>query len=677
MASRRRRLPNTFLILLGALLVPTSLSGCGSSGGGGTVTRDTTVMVYFVGSNLTAGAIGNIHEMMAVGSSAGMSVLIQTGGSERTATEPAENENAMQPENIDWTHVQRYLVNKGSLDQLDDLGAESKASPEPAIDMGDPATLAAFLEWGATNYPAKHYILVLWDHGGGVNGGFGTDDITGSRLSVAAIGETLDAAQAAQGVKFEVVGYDACLMANAEVAASLRAASSYMVASQDDIDSLSWDYVPFLEYVRDNPGASGAAIGRVIVDGFAAKMRANEIEPFTLSVVDLSKAQALSDATDSFAQELMKYTAGTTGNPAAWRQIALARSRALDWGTSAIYGQSRDLVDMRAFVSGVVEAITTAIAPDLALTAAGTALEEALDAAVVYEISVGSDLSATGLSLYFPSILSSYPDEHYPAHTAVDGNPYFAPGYTSAAAGLVEAYYTFYGRNTTALEASVEMSADPAHPLDALIRNGFDSALAAHWDPSCKLYTDPGPLAPAVTAPCYSGMQTVQGTGSVVDTTVTFAYGNEWPKIMGHPVVMLPDHVASVRLFESSYLIPAYLYSSTQNGTGYEAGYLKVEEIEPAVPGDSPYRVSGFQADALVPGKTKDLVNGQVYALGAYYVDDQGTRYFFRTDQTVMVTSGSLRIESSAIADGEFAYFVTDLTGAVWQSRRVSFTPEP
>ena len=665
------------LLLSGALLASLTLAGCGSSNGGGgePVPRETTVMVYFLASDLTAGAIGNIEEMMRVGSTANMNVIIQTGGSKQTATEPAEDPNAMQAAGIDWTRVQRYVVNKGSLEQIEDLGAESEDKPDPAIDMGHATTLAAFLQWGAVHYPAKHYILLLWDHGGGVNGGFGPDDITKSRISVATVGQVLEAASTDQGVVFDVVGYDACLMANAEVAASLRAAASYMVASQDLVSSLSFAYEPFLEYVTTHPGASGAAIGTVIVDSFAEKMRAAKIEPFTLSVVDLSKAQELSDATDGFAGALSGYTANTPANRAAWRQIALARSRSLDWGTSAIFEEARDLVDMRDFVSRVVEGITTAIAPDAGLTAAGARLEAAIDEAVVHEVSEGSDVAATGLSVYFPAILWTYPGKRYTENTASGGTPYFAVAYTDGTTGLVKAYHAFYVANGEALQARMTMSVDPALPLNALIENGLDSALAAHWIPSCKLYTDGSPIAPAVTAPCYSGMWPVQTTGSVDEVELTFDSGLGWPKIMDHPVIMLPDHVSSVRLEDNGFLIPAYLFQSAETAAGYVEGYLRVEEDPPARDGGRLFHATGFERDALNPGKPEPLKDGQVYALGAYHVDDQGSAYFLRTDQTVMVSSSGLRITMSAIAGGEFAWFVTDLTGLVVASTRVPFLP--
>ena len=33
--------------------------------------------------------------------------------------------------------------------------------------MANPETLSDFVHWGAENYPARKYALLLWDRGGG------------------------------------------------------------------------------------------------------------------------------------------------------------------------------------------------------------------------------------------------------------------------------------------------------------------------------------------------------------------------------------------------------------------------------------------------------------------------------------------------------------------------------
>jgi hypothetical protein len=386
--------------------------------------------------------------------------------------------------------------------------------------------------------------VILWDHGGGVNGGFGPDDMTGSKLSVADISQTLKQA-AGQAMRFEIVGYDACLMATAEVAASLYQVSNYMVASRDIEDSLSWAYVLFLTYVTTNPGVGGMEIGTNIVDTYVAKLAAAGQQSFTLSVVDLSKAKALVDATEAFSTALAPYAARQDG----WKQIAQARVRSLDWYTNPLTKLSVDLVDMHTFVFKVVDYVNKSIAPDDALTGAGIALGNAIESAVAYNKATGSDVAATGLTLYFPASVRAYPDKKYPANTMVGGLPYFASLYTGATNGLVKSYYDFYLANREALQATVTMSGTSADSLTATINNDFDNVIAVNQSASCKVYGPDGEITPA--PPCFHAMQNVQGATAIPGGKwlVTFSKTAEWPYLTdgaahSFPVAMIPDQLA-------------------------------------------------------------------------------------------------------------------------------------
>ena len=53
------------------------------------------------------------------------------------------------------------------------------AATESPANMGDPATFLDFLNFTYANYPASHYGLICWDHGGGPIGGYGYDELFG------------------------------------------------------------------------------------------------------------------------------------------------------------------------------------------------------------------------------------------------------------------------------------------------------------------------------------------------------------------------------------------------------------------------------------------------------------------------------------------------------------------
>lgn len=673
-------LRRTFLppLLLCALLAPFSLSGCSSKSGGAPAQVDTTVLVYVIGSDLETRAqfaTHNIEEMMQVGSTASMNVVLQTGGARPEGTEPADKK-AMQPSSIDWTRVQRYYVHQDSLEQVADLGPDVKNTP---FDMGSPATLEAFLTWGVEHYPAKKYILVLWDHGGGVNHGVGPDEITGTPLTVAGISQALTDVSKSLEQKFAIVGFDTCLMGTAEVATSLASTAEYLVASQDLEPGPGWDYSAFLDYVTQNPTATGDEIGITIVDSYVNKStRRDPSYPVTLSVVDLSKSQGLITATGNFATALLPYAE----NAAGWKQIALARLGTLDWDTSAMFGMTTDLVDMNGFVTRVVANVNASIAADPELTRTGAALAAAIDDAVVYSEGSGSDGGATGLTVYFPSVMWAFVEngdplyKTYAFNTTVDGSPFFSDAYTNGATGLVTKYFDFYKANKATLAASVTMAASPGEPFAATISSDFDYALAAHRPTDlCKLYTGVKVTAPFVLAPCYDGMQAVierTPAAAAGAWKVDFAPEEKWPHIWDFPIVMVPDQIALNRTGEfATYLVPVFAYD--EEHAEYEPGFLRVEDTFDPDPAKR-YEVLGFQYHAVrTSGKIAPLEHGMFFALGAYHPE---SGEFLRSDRAVFVEGTNLQVIEQLVGGGQFTYFVADLTGTIQSPNEpVYYTP--
>lgn len=659
---------------LAVLLATSILSACGSSSSTPAAPADTTVLVYIVGSNLeseSAQATGNLKEMMLVGSQAGrLNVVVQTGGAKKPPLAAPTHPADMHPDNIDWTHVQRYLVNHLSLTQVADLGAESV--DDPALNMGSGVTLGEFIDWGVATYPARKYVVVLWDHGGGVNGGVGPDEVTArSVLSVPTIVEALSAVAQAREVEFELVGFDACHMATMEVASGLAASASYMVASEDVEQGTGWDWSAFLAYARDNPAATGKEIGVAIADGFAEKQRESD---FTLSVIDLSVVSELSNATDVLVGKLGRYLDRATFENRGWMAIAKARALSIDWGTSAVYGGSTDLVDAVDLAGNLVARINDTIAPDAALTAAGEAFVAAVEKAVVYDVAGGTDIGATGLTLYFPSVLKDYPEKAYTQNTSLNGVPYFSPFYT-ASWGFAKDYFDFYFENPAALQANVAMSETPEDPLEAIVDNDHDSVLAARKGASCTYYVVPQ-IPPYVetekTGPCYDAAQVVTGVKSATtnEWLVTFAYDGAWPRMSdasnAYPIVLLPDQYSATKFGHlNGYLVPAWkkLVDPDTLAVSYQAGYLVVNEYEPAVPGPRALKATSFRASATVPDKGEDIEN-ETYALGVYVGGSAGYA-FNRSDRMIAAKNGVITMGTTTLSGGSFGYILTDLTGRV------------
>ena len=59
----------------------------------------------------------------------------------------------------------------------EESGERIVAHTEKSANMGISQTLSAFVDYCTENYPADHYGLILWNHGGGPLWGYGSDEL--------------------------------------------------------------------------------------------------------------------------------------------------------------------------------------------------------------------------------------------------------------------------------------------------------------------------------------------------------------------------------------------------------------------------------------------------------------------------------------------------------------------
>ncbi|MBI5087217.1 MAG: lamin tail domain-containing protein, partial [Acidobacteria bacterium] len=114
--------------------------------------------------------------------------------------------------------------------------------------MGDPTELAAFVEWAKAAYPAERYALILSAHGDGWKS-YGPDETSpGARgFDFLYMGELQSALR---GQRFDLIGFDACMMAGIEVATQLRDVTDYYVASEQTIPGFGFPYDTFSAGLR-------------------------------------------------------------------------------------------------------------------------------------------------------------------------------------------------------------------------------------------------------------------------------------------------------------------------------------------------------------------------------------------------------------------------------------------
>lgn len=351
-------------------------SGDGGQGGGGTG-RSWTVLVYMVAdNNLEPYGLQDIAEMAAVGSTRDLKIVVQA---DRAVGYSADPLGSMP----DWTTAKRILVERDAVTELADLG-------EP--NMGQVETLVDFVAWGVDTYPADRYALVFWDHGGAWPG-FGGDESTRDHDLLdlpelkAGVAQSL---QAAGLQRFDLIGFDACLMATYEVAAALAPYGRYFLASEELEPGHGWDYRS-LEVLRNDPTTTPAQLGTRLISDFAGQAQAQQTAAnITLSLVDLGAFDALHDAVGRLAE-------GLTGTVQA-QATTLGRQRnaTLRFGEQADPSQSFHMVDLGDLVTQVAAA-------DASKAGLRDEVLAALSQVVVEQTSGPVTARASGLSIYFPS----------------------------------------------------------------------------------------------------------------------------------------------------------------------------------------------------------------------------------------------------------------------------------
>ncbi|MHB9098599.1 MAG: clostripain-related cysteine peptidase [Syntrophales bacterium] len=402
------------LTVLSVLLVATVfLVACGgSSSGSAAVPPTTTVLVYLEGTNLEsddASAKNNITEMLAASSSQNLKVVLTTGAADK----------AVAGEDVDnWREVRRYIVNNHKLVEI--------KGQRGILDMGNPQTLTDFITWGQDTYPADKYVLVFWDHGGGALGGFGgnkpdpTNSSFAGAMSIAQLKEGVESAiKGRPERRFELIGFDACLMATIEVADAFKDLGRYLAASQEIEPGAGWNWTAFLNHIVSNPGTDGASIGATIADSYGAKMNNEDTGAIiTFSVIDLAKVPRINSALATFSNTYKTLLAGSNSLP-AWNNLASSRSHALDFTN---YLEMVDLIDM--FDSEPLA------------SAEVTELKNATRDAVVKKVSGPYRKEASGLSVMFPSFAVWNPEKQLKTYGNLE---FFVPEYRA----LVNSFSTY------------------------------------------------------------------------------------------------------------------------------------------------------------------------------------------------------------------------------------------
>jgi len=315
-------------------------------------------------------ASGQLREMMSVDMPDYMTVVINAGGAK------------------DWhlngidSGVINRLVYKGDTLRLVDT--------KPLSNMGDPETLADFLTYCNTSYPAEHQVLIIYDHGGGSLYGIAFDDLYNmDSLSLNDVDQVIKARPAASG-KYEVAGLSACLMSTIDSIAVFNGYANYLVASEESQLGVSWDYGALLQAIADNREINGAELGIAIADGYYASCeKEGYTSMVTLSVIDMDHADELLTAYNDVGNELLQ---GAIANGSEYiAAYARACYASEYYGTKNDPADGYDMMDLGNMVTYARDILPNSSGPML----------KAIDNAMVYHLTNPMRADGLGISCFF------------------------------------------------------------------------------------------------------------------------------------------------------------------------------------------------------------------------------------------------------------------------------------
>ena len=288
----RARVPLALLICV-AFLVPPVLPAAPATAP--SAEKQWTFLVYMDGdNNLEQYGILNLNQMETVGSTDDVNIIVQF---DRSPGNDATNGN--------WSGARRYYVTKDddtstiNSKMLLDLGN---------TDMGDPQTFINFSTWAVDHYPAKHYFVDFWDHGGGWYGAC-WDDTSQDYLNLANISTCLNALKAHLGRPIDGVGYDACLMAGIEILYEMRGTCNVAVTSGTTEPDAGWPYDWIMPALAMKPTMTPAELAAEITNDYVnaytdGKPNPADTPTATMSAWDMTKLQPVFDQWNQLSMRL-------------------------------------------------------------------------------------------------------------------------------------------------------------------------------------------------------------------------------------------------------------------------------------------------------------------------------------------------------------------------------------
>ena len=229
--------------------------------------------------------------------------------------------------------------------------------------MSDPDVLRAFIDYGAANYPADKYDLIIWDHGSGSSGGavYDMHDCSEGSEGIS-LDEMIDVfrdnAVTREGGKFDIVNFDACLMNSVEIDIALSDYMDYFIASPAEVPGYGQEYTGWLNLLGSDTDIDTYSLGKRIVDDFVAFYDKENDDGYlregTLALIDMNRLMTEKKEGMDFV-EAMSIFSDIMETEAIWEHQYYDELRSLR--SSIRYGDKEyyDLGNLMSFLSYVYD----------------------------------------------------------------------------------------------------------------------------------------------------------------------------------------------------------------------------------------------------------------------------------------------------------------------------------
>lgn len=333
--------------------------------------KDWTLLVFINGhNNLDSFGAFNLNQMEKVGSTAQVNVVAQ------------------------WASLAASSTKRLYMEKDNDI--ENVTSPVimdmKTVDMGNKDNLLDFIKWGAANYPAEHYMIVVWNHGNGwhfqrdgaaVTRDISNDDISGNKITTEQLGEVMADAASYLGQKVDIYGSDACLMSMVEVVQEMADSVVTVVGSQEVEPGDGWAYDRFLTKLVANPSASSNEVGKMLTEAYISYYQDLGRDGLTFSTIDVAM---MNSVVKGLADLRAKFS---TINDLSAIKTAAANSQRFF---------SSDYVDLGDLLTNVKAALGNSSVGKAEIDQVSKALSGS-----VFANAVTGNVKASGLSVWWPT----------------------------------------------------------------------------------------------------------------------------------------------------------------------------------------------------------------------------------------------------------------------------------